>query len=121
LSRQYVRYFGRRKTREALIKTASLIKVNRLARYVPRLKMIDIPALVIWGRKDGVVPLRLGKRLARDLPNARLVVIDHCGHAPHEECPAEVIAALKEFTQKIGDHVSSSDSLDDARTNIEPG
>ena len=121
LSRQYVRYFGRRKTREALIKTASLIKVNRLARYVPRLKTIDIPALVIWGRKDGVVPLRLGKRLARDLPNARLVVIDHCGHAPHEECPAEVIAALKEFTQKIGDHVSSSDSLDDARTNIEPG
>ena len=121
LSRQYVRYFGRRKTREALIKTASLIKVNRLARYVPRLKMIDVPALVIWGRKDGVVPLRLGKRLARDLPNARLVVIDHCGHAPHEECPAEVIAALKEFTQKIGDHVSSSDSLDDARTNIEPG
>jgi pimeloyl-ACP methyl ester carboxylesterase len=97
LSRQYVRYFGRRKTREALIKTASLIKVSRLARYVPRLKTIDIPALVIWGRKDGVVPLRLGKRLARDLPNARLVVIDHCGHAPHEECPAEVIAALKEF------------------------
>ena len=100
LSRQYVRYFGRRKTREALIKTASLIKVNRLARYVPRLKMIDIPALVIWGRKDGVVPLRLGKRLARDLPNARLVVIDHCGHAPHEECPAEVIAASKNLRRR---------------------
>ncbi|MEA2957216.1 MAG: hypothetical protein QOJ58_2716, partial [Alphaproteobacteria bacterium] len=55
-----------------------------------------------------------------DLPNARLVVIGHCGHAPHEECPGEVIAALKEFTQKIDDHVSSPDSLDDARTNIEP-
>jgi pimeloyl-ACP methyl ester carboxylesterase len=52
LSRQYVRYFGRRKAREALIKTASLIKVNRLARYVPCLKTIDLPALVIWRRSS---------------------------------------------------------------------
>jgi|EndMetStandDraft_8_1072994.scaffolds.fasta_scaffold08219_4 pimeloyl-ACP methyl ester carboxylesterase len=119
LSRRYIRYFGRRKAREALIKTASLIKVSRLARYVPRLKTIDIPALVIWGRKDGVVPLRLGKRLARDLPNARLVVFDHCGHAPHEECTAEVIAAVKQFNAEDRGPVSSSDSVDDGRTNIE--
>jgi hypothetical protein len=40
------------------------------------------------------------------LPGSRLIVIDHCGHAPHQECPAEVIAALKEFAQKTSDDVS---------------
>ena len=73
---------------------------------VQRLDTILLPTLVIWGRKDGVVPLRVGKRLARDLPNSHLIVIDHCGHSPHTECPAEVISALKEFAQKTSGNVS---------------
>jgi pimeloyl-ACP methyl ester carboxylesterase len=87
----------RRRIREAMIETVSLIDVEHFARYVPRLKTIHLPTLVIWGREDEVVPLRLGKRLARDLPRSRLIIIDDCGHEPHEECPAEVIAALKQF------------------------
>ena len=102
---QYARYYARKRVREALIKTARLIDSEQLARYVQRLKTIHLPTLVIWGRRDRVVPLRLGKRLARDLPNSRLIVIDHCGHAPHQECPAKVIAALKEFAQTTSDDV----------------
>jgi len=102
---QYARYYARRRVREALIKTARLINSEHLARYVKRLETIHLPTLVIWGRRDRVVPLRLGKRLARDLPNSRLIVIDHCGHAPHQECPAKVIAALKEFAQTTSDDV----------------
>jgi pimeloyl-ACP methyl ester carboxylesterase len=93
----------RRRIREAMIETVRLIEVEHFARYVPRLKTIDLPTLVIWGREDEVVPLRFGKRLARDLPNSRLIVIDRCGHEPHKERPAKIIAALKEFAQKTGD------------------
>jgi pimeloyl-ACP methyl ester carboxylesterase len=100
--------YARKRVREALIKTARLINSEQLARYVQRLKTIHLPTLVIWGRKDSVVPLRLGKRLARDLPNSRLIVIDHCGHAPHQECPAKVITALKEFAQTTGDDGGSA-------------
>jgi pimeloyl-ACP methyl ester carboxylesterase len=78
---------------------------ERLAPYVKRLKTIQLPTLVIWGRKDGIVPLRLGRRLVRDLPNARLMVIEHCDHWPHQECPAEVIAALKEFARRTSGDV----------------
>jgi pimeloyl-ACP methyl ester carboxylesterase len=101
----YARYYGRKKVREALIKTARLMDGERLAPYVKRLKTIQLPTLVIWGRKDGIVPLRLGRRLARDLPNARLMVIEHCDHWPHQECPAEVIAALKEFARRTSGDV----------------
>jgi pimeloyl-ACP methyl ester carboxylesterase len=103
---QYARYYERRGVREALIKTARLINAEQLAPYGQDLKTIHLPTLVIWGREDRVVPLKFGKRLARDLPNSRLIVIDHCGHVPHQERPAKVIAALKEFVQKTGGDVS---------------
>src|SRR5262245_17473083 len=99
LPSQYSRYYARRRVREALIKTARVISAERLAHYAHRLETIDVPALLIWGRGDRVVPLRLGRRLERDLPNAHLVVIDHCGHAPQQERPAKVIAALREFVR----------------------
>jgi pimeloyl-ACP methyl ester carboxylesterase len=92
----------RRGIREAKVETVRLIDVEHLARYVPRLKTIHLPTLLIWGREDEVVPLRFGKRLARDLPNSRLLVIDDCGHEPHEERPAEVIAALKKHASETG-------------------
>jgi pimeloyl-ACP methyl ester carboxylesterase len=93
----------RRRIRDAMVETVRQVDVERFAHYLPRLKTIDLPTLVIWGREDDLVPLRFGKRLARDLPNARLVVIDDCGHAPHRQRPGKVIAALKKFSQEIGD------------------
>jgi len=99
-ARQYERYYSRRRVREALIETARLVNTSHLARYARRLKTIETPTLVLWGRDDRVVPLRFGKHLARHLPNAQLTVIDDCGHTPHLECPDEVIAALKEFARE---------------------
>jgi pimeloyl-ACP methyl ester carboxylesterase len=100
LRRSFEQYYGRRAVREALVRTARLIDPDRLATYVERLAAIDLPTLVVWGRKDGIVPLRLGRRLARALPNARLLVIDDCGHSPHQQCPDEVAAALKALVRR---------------------
>lgn len=98
----------RRRIRDAMVETLRQIDVEHFAHYLPRLKTIDLPVLVIWGREDEVVPLRFGKRLAHDLPNARLIVIDGCGHAPHRQRPDEVIAALKKFAQKASQPTKSS-------------
>jgi 3-oxoadipate enol-lactonase len=99
LSALYRQNFGHPRARKAMIKTARLIKPKRLAHYVPRLKTIHLPTLLIWGREDDIVPVRFGRRLARDLPNARLIVFEHCGHHPHQECPDKVVAALKRFAR----------------------
>lgn len=40
------------------------------------LKQVHAPALVLHKRHDKVVPLELGRRLARDLPNSRFVPLD---------------------------------------------
>jgi pimeloyl-ACP methyl ester carboxylesterase len=98
-----LRFFAqipRRTVGEALIRTARLLNVKKLNRYARRLDAIPFPTLVIWGRKDSVVSLSFGKRLARHLPNARLVIINNCGHSPHMECPNKVVSALKEFADE---------------------
>lgn len=61
------------------------------------LSRIMIPALAIWGEQDRLVPLDRGRRLAADLPNARLEVIAGVGHVPHLERPAAVIPLLLAF------------------------
>jgi pimeloyl-ACP methyl ester carboxylesterase len=54
---------------------------------------ITVPTVLVWGRYDPVLPLRVGQA-ARDLiPGSRLVVIDS-GHLPHTTSPAAVAAEL---------------------------
>lgn len=41
-----------------------------------RFAHVRVPVRVVWGRRDGVFPARLGERLARDLPRADLRLVD---------------------------------------------
>ena len=63
----------------------------------PRLKEFTMPVLVITGDDDRIVPTEQSLRLAKEIPNAELVVIPQCGHLPHEEKPAEFMQAVTEF------------------------
>ena len=42
--------------------------------------MRDVETLVMVGRQDRVTPLTHSEAIARELPNARLVVLEDCGH-----------------------------------------
>jgi pimeloyl-ACP methyl ester carboxylesterase len=63
----------------------------------PYLRRVQTPTLVVWGRQDAIVPLNCGEIYARELPNARLHVIDHCGHSPHHERPDAFLQAVIPF------------------------
>lgn len=43
---------------------------------------VRAPTLVVHSRHDNAVPLSEGQRLARDIPNARLVVLESANHLP---------------------------------------
>jgi pimeloyl-ACP methyl ester carboxylesterase len=51
---------------------------------------VATPALVVWGRKDRVVPLECGERYAKTLRNATLAVIDDAGHFVEMEKPEQL-------------------------------
>jgi 4,5:9,10-diseco-3-hydroxy-5,9,17-trioxoandrosta-1(10),2-diene-4-oate hydrolase len=58
-----------------------------------RLGEIEVPTLIIWGAQDRILPVEQAHRAARDLPDARLHVLDPCGHVPNIE-RAEAFNAL---------------------------
>ena len=62
---------------------------------------ITLPALVITGDDDRIVPTEQSLRLADELPNAELKVIAQSGHLPHEEKPAEFMQAVTEFLSTL--------------------
>jgi 2-hydroxy-6-oxonona-2,4-dienedioate hydrolase len=52
------------------------------------LRRITAEALVVWTTKDPSGPVGEGERIASLIPNARLAVINECGHWPQYEDPA---------------------------------
>ena len=63
--------------------------------------MRDLPGLrfrplVIWGRRDNIVPLAQGERLAA-ATGGRLVIIDNSVHMPHLREPERVGGLVREF------------------------
>ena len=62
----------------------------RLERFLPR---VTNPTLIVWGREDRIVPLECAEQYRRALPNARVTVLERCGHLPPIEQP-DVFARL---------------------------
>ncbi len=58
---------------------------------------IAAPALIVWGREDQIVPLECGERYRAALANARLEVLEDCGHFVDMEKPAELAALVTTF------------------------
>jgi pimeloyl-ACP methyl ester carboxylesterase len=64
----------------------------RLEGMLPR---VSADTLLIWGRSDKVVPVPYGERLAELIPQARLVVVEECGHSIMLEQPEAVLEAAR--------------------------
>lgn len=62
-----------------------------------RYKALEQPVLVVWCRKDPIVPLSAGRKLAAALPRARLSIIEGCHHLPQHERPKQLLKTLNAF------------------------
>jgi pimeloyl-ACP methyl ester carboxylesterase len=60
---------------------------------VPTLSNIDCPTLVLCGAEDTLCPVEYHELMAKQIPNARLSVIDQCGHLSTLEQP-EIVSQL---------------------------
>lgn len=58
-------------------------------------RQIDVPALILHGTADAIVPIEAGRELAELLPNAELLEFEGSGHVPTMTRPDEVVAAIR--------------------------
>jgi len=61
------------------------------------LTRISQPTLLIWGDRDPVLPLSVGKQLHRIIPHSRLLIIEKGAHIPMWENSEEVNQAILDF------------------------
>jgi pimeloyl-ACP methyl ester carboxylesterase len=60
-------------------------------------RTIQAPTLILWGANDALVPVAQGRRLAREIAGADLVVLPCLAHSPQLEEPAAVLGYLLPF------------------------
>lgn len=61
---------------------------------------ITADALLVYGRRDTIVPLDVGMRLARLMSRAELVILERAGHFAHFEEPERFLQVLDAFLQQ---------------------
>jgi len=57
----------------------------------------DMPTLVVWGERDGVIPVTHAGRIHAAMPDSRLEVFKGAGHFPHQHDPARFLRVFREF------------------------
>jgi pimeloyl-ACP methyl ester carboxylesterase len=65
------------------------------------LHRIKLPALVVWGDDDKIMPPAIAALWRERLPDARLVMVKECGHLPHVEQAAVVARHVYEFLEGV--------------------
>ena len=82
----------------------AMVRLSRTARknhLGPRMREVQAPTLLIWGKQDIVTPPQAAQQFNEMIPNSRLVWLDECGHAPMIEKPREFASALLEFANEL--------------------
>jgi pimeloyl-ACP methyl ester carboxylesterase len=69
-------------------------KLDCQPRWRERLSELAIPTLVIHGRRDPFFPVGNGEALAREIPDARLLVLERAATAIPDAAASEVAAAM---------------------------
>jgi pimeloyl-ACP methyl ester carboxylesterase len=92
---------------EVLASSASKRRLVRIAKSAKRTHMggklhrITAPTLLVWGKQDRITPLEVAREFRDGIPDAELVLIDECGHAPMIEQPARFTRALRSFLDSL--------------------
>jgi pimeloyl-ACP methyl ester carboxylesterase len=66
-------------------------------------RRVTVPTLVVGGRRDRLVDVRVAPQVARVIPDSRLLMLDSVGHVAQMEEPAAVARAVLDLLDEVGD------------------
>jgi pimeloyl-ACP methyl ester carboxylesterase len=84
----------------ALLRTAAQLMPENIEQFTKKYRDLKIKSLLIWCRRDGIVPVRYGKRLYNNLTNARMHILPECIHLPQEELPQLTSRLMIDFLRE---------------------
>lgn len=78
----------------SIIRIARSAQKNNLAKS---LHLIKAPTLLIWGLQDKITPISTAYEFYEGIPNARIHILNECGHVPMMEQPLLFNEFLEDF------------------------
>lgn len=85
-------------TPEALRGSFSKVVREDLGPLLPHIRQ---KTLLVWGEKDAATPLAMGRRMAKDMPDARLLVYQADDHFAYRNQPARFANAVEAFLEEV--------------------
>ena len=67
----------------------------------------DLPALIIHGSSDNIIPEKCGRSFAQVLPSSEFVLVENASHLVMLEQPERVSIAFLAFLQKLKASIST--------------
>jgi pimeloyl-ACP methyl ester carboxylesterase len=58
---------------------------------------LEMPALILWGEEDRLIPVSAARWLNQTLPDSEMVIYPAIGHLPQEEAPEATIADVQRW------------------------
>jgi pimeloyl-ACP methyl ester carboxylesterase len=79
-----------------------------------------LPTLIVWGRRDPLIPAVHGEFAHGQMPGSRLEIFEDAGHFPHLDDPIRFAALLRDFLEetKPAELEFSDEDLDELRQRI---
>ena len=68
---------------------------------VEELSRLAMPVSLIWGRRDGIIPLEVVDTIIRLVPRCEVFFIEQCGHVPQLEKPAQFTKTLDQVLRTV--------------------
>ena len=63
------------------------------------LEKIKIKTLILWGKRDDVLPLKDAYLIKEKIRDSELKIISKARHSPHREAPEELVKSILQFLQ----------------------
>lgn len=82
--------------------TGALLAMKERPDSVPTLPEINVPALVIHGAGDQIIPQADAEQMAADISDCQLLILDGAGHMPSLEDDRKFNHAVMDFMQGFG-------------------
>jgi pimeloyl-ACP methyl ester carboxylesterase len=101
-------------SRRAFVQTARSVLDSRGQRVDARGRLYlaeALPAMLVWGENDRIIPVRHARQALELVPHGRLVVFPKAGHFPFNDDPERFVEVLRDFVATTEPAELSEDEL----------
>jgi haloalkane dehalogenase len=99
---EYWKAFSSLESRHGMLELYRSFDLDELKPYQEKLAALGVPTLILWGAADEYIPVDWASRFAREIPSAKLVLLEGVRHFLFEDEPERCAQEVADFLQQAG-------------------